>query len=269
MTANFNFINGQKFKEISGQRIQHYNTHDYWNILKYIVKAREDCFNTYTLITHNSDWSTGKALANMGVMPDEIPYNLRWFSQNVDVQSPFIESLPIGLENPEWHPKIQKTQKISYCMKYEVKYYEDLCIAPFNPSTNPRRGLILDHFSQFDWCKTWPTLNGTNFDYYISRLNHSTFCVCPEGNGIDTHRFWEAIYLGCIPIVEDSINIQFYKDLPIFICDDFTDITYDSLKYVKQAMVEKLCDMDMRMLSFDYWKAKILGIDIGDPNDAI
>jgi hypothetical protein len=259
---DFNFINGAKFRTITGPRIQYHNTHDFWDIFSFFVKVRKDCFNTYTLITHNSDWSVGKALANMGVMPNEIPYNLRWFTQNVDVEHPQIESIPIGLENPEWHQKIQKTQKISYCMKHNAKYYLELCVVQFNPSTNPRRQLIMDHFAQFDWCRTVPSINGTDFDVYLENLNNSTFCVCPDGNGIDTHRLWEALYVGCIPIVEDSINVRFYEELPIFICDDFTDITYDSLKYVKQKMMEKINDMNMQMLSFDYWKAKILGIEI-------
>lgn len=262
--TDFNFINGDKFRAITGPRIQYHNTHDFWNILSFFVKARKDCFNTYTLITHNSDWPVGKALANMGTHPTEIPYNIRWFSQNVDVEHPQIESIPIGLENPEWHQKLQKTQSISYCMKHRPKYYANLCMAQFNLSTNPRRQLIFDHFSQFDWCRASPTVNGTNFDMYLEDLNSSTFCVCPNGNGIDTHRLWEALYIGCIPIVEDSVNIQFYKDLPIFICEDFTDITYDTLKYVQQTMMDKLCEMDMRMLSFDYWNAKIRGIEIND-----
>jgi len=259
---DYNFINGQKFKEIKGERIQYHDTHDFWNILLYIVGARKDKKNTYRLITHNSDWSVSKCLQNMGVHVNEIPGNLIWFAQNVDVDHPGIESIPIGLENPQWHPKIQKTNKISYCMKHEMKFYTNLCNCMFNPSTNPRRQLIYDHFSQFDWCDCRISENGSNFDDYLRSLNTSTFCICPAGNGIDTHRFWEALYIGCIPIVEDCVNVRFYKDLPIFVCDDFLDITYDTLKYVKQNITEKLFDYNNSMLSFDYWKAKILGLEI-------
>jgi len=28
--------------------------------------------------------------------------------------------------------------------------------------------------------------------------------ICPRGNGIDTHRFWECLYRGVVPIVKDS-----------------------------------------------------------------
>ena len=38
----------------------------------------------------------------------------------------------------------------------------------------------------------------------IMRLATYRWCICPEGNGVDTHRLWEAIYLGCVPIVKRS-----------------------------------------------------------------
>lgn len=144
------FINGDKFRGMTGLPIEYRDTHDYWNILNYIVRARKDPAHVYKLITHNSDWSVGKAMAGMGIIPEELPFNLRWFAQNVDIEHPNIESIPIGLENPQWHPLIQKTQKISYCMKYNTKFYTNMCMAQFNPNTNPRRREIYDHFSQFD-----------------------------------------------------------------------------------------------------------------------
>lgn len=259
--TTFEFINGKKFKELAvpgNPYLEYYDTHDYWNILKYIIRARKDKENIYKLITHNSDWAVSKCLENMGVIPKELPFNLKWFTQNVDVEHPNIISIPIGLENPHWHTKIQKTEKISYCMKYRPKYNLEMCVAQFNPDTNPRRRAIFDHFSQFDWCLSTESVNGSKFDDYLTNLNDCVFCVCPEGNGIDTHRMWEALYVGCIPIVEDSINIQFYRKLPIFICHNLLDINYDSLKYVKQSINDRLYeDYNMTMLSMDYWKAKI------------
>jgi hypothetical protein len=252
------FINGDKFRGMTGLRIEYRDTHDYWNILNYIVKARKDPAHVYKLITHNSDWSVGKAMAGMGIVPEEIPQNLKWFAQNVDIEHPNIESIPIGLENPQWHPMVHKTQKISYCMKYNTKYYTNMCMSQFNPSTNPRRQDIFDHFSQFDWCLSKNTVNGSGFDQYLTDLNSSVFCVCPDGNGIDTHRLWEALYVGCIPIVEDSINARFYEKLPIYICQNFLDIDLDILSDVKKGIEDRLySECDMTMLSMDYWRAKI------------
>jgi hypothetical protein len=38
-----------------------------------------------------------------------------------------------------------------------------------------------------------------------------TYCICPNGNGVDTHRMWEALYLNVVPILlenEFSKNIR-------------------------------------------------------------
>lgn len=39
---------------------------------------------------------------------------------------------------------------------------------------------------------------------YLRKLRASNFVVCPEGNGPDTHRLWETLYMGGIPIVKKS-----------------------------------------------------------------
>lgn len=36
---------------------------------------------------------------------------------------------------------------------------------------------------------------------YIEQMKKCKYCICPRGNGYDTHRFWEALMYGCTPIV--------------------------------------------------------------------
>ena len=38
----------------------------------------------------------------------------------------------------------------------------------------------------------------------LLRLHDYEFCICPEGNGVDTHRLWECLYLKVVPIVINS-----------------------------------------------------------------
>jgi hypothetical protein len=35
-------------------------------------------------------------------------------------------------------------------------------------------------------------------------MKKSRFIPCPAGNGLDTHRVWEAIYLGAVPVIIES-----------------------------------------------------------------
>ncbi len=39
---------------------------------------------------------------------------------------------------------------------------------------------------------------------YAKKSVKFKFIAAPRGNGVDTHRFWEALYLGSVPIVEKS-----------------------------------------------------------------
>ena len=52
------------------------------------------------------------------------------------------------------------------------------------------------------------------------------FVVCPRGNGIDTHRFWETLYRGSLPIVENSEWAQYFKleGIPMVLVEDYEEI---------------------------------------------
>jgi hypothetical protein len=60
-------------------------------------------------------------------------------------------------------------------------------------------------------------------------MSKHQFVICPPGNGIDTHRLWEALYLGCYPIV---LGNRIYSDysLPILQIKDWSDVTNNILE---------------------------------------
>ncbi|MBM3194485.1 MAG: hypothetical protein FJZ60_01840 [Chlamydiae bacterium] len=55
------------------------------------------------------------------------------------------------------------------------------------------------------------------------------FSVSPWGNGLDCHRTWEDLALGCIVIVKTSPLDPLYKDLPVVIIQDWDEITKENL----------------------------------------
>lgn len=61
----------------------------------------------------------------------------------------------------------------------------------------------------------------------IQRLREYKYCICPQGNGIDTHRLWEALYLGVVPILLRNTfteNIQKTMHLPLILLDSWNDL---------------------------------------------
>jgi hypothetical protein len=98
--------------------------------------------------------------------------------------------------------------------------------------------------------------NGKGFDDYLDNIYNHKFILCPEGNGTDTHRTWECLYMGTIPIEKRNINNSFYTDLPICFVDDWSEITesflnkeYDRISNTKY---------DMSKIDFNYWKQRII-----------
>ena len=65
------------------------------------------------------------------------------------------------------------------------------------------------------------------------RLKEYEFCICPEGNGVDSHRLWEALYLKTVPIVIDSefTNILKKQEVPLVVLENWEDFDINKLNY--------------------------------------
>lgn len=50
------------------------------------------------------------------------------------------------------------------------------------------------------------------------------FAIVPQGGGIDTHRLWELLHFGCIPIVLSSSLDTLYSEFPIVIINSWEEI---------------------------------------------
>jgi hypothetical protein len=55
------------------------------------------------------------------------------------------------------------------------------------------------------------------------------FVACPAGRGIDSHRLWEALLLGTIPIVRRSSLDRLLVDLPVLVVDSWAEATNTTL----------------------------------------
>ena len=145
-----------------------------------------------------------------------------------------------------------------------------LAVANFGP-THPRRNDI------------WQTLCGEdssnphNADW-LTCLKHSgsyaelpatyhnlsqyLYWLSPQGNGYDSHRTWEALYLGAVPVMERlpiTRHLFHDADLPVLLVDDMTRLSKQTLLAHLPRFFNISRDYARRKLHLDYWKALIVG----------
>lgn len=130
---------------------------------------------------------------------------------------------------------------------------ENLSYINFNISNYlTERQFIFDKFKNENWVKKGSIENSIDGRrQFLRDIKSSKFVFCPRGNGIDTHRVWETLYMGSIPIVKYEKTHHLFTDLPILFIKDW-DIIDDSFlneKYLE--IVEK--DWNMNKLKISYW----------------
>lgn len=91
------------------------------------------------------------------------------------------------------------------------------------------------------------------------KIKKFKFIACPQGNGLDTHRVWESILLGCIPIVKSGPLDKLYKQFPIIIIKKWSEINSISLK--KKYYLIKKKKYKFKLLKNNYWIDKISNIE--------
>ncbi|MEM7294430.1 MAG: hypothetical protein AAF420_13705, partial [Pseudomonadota bacterium] len=85
-------------------------------------------------------------------------------------------------------------------------------------------------------------------------LSRHAFVVSPHGNGLDCHRTWEALSLGCIPIVKRSALSPLFDDLPVLIVEDWRDVSEQLLNQTIEAFCGR--EFNYAKLTLAYWRTR-------------
>jgi len=84
------------------------------------------------------------------------------------------------------------------------------------------------------------------------------FSVSPHGNGLDCHRTWEDLLLGCIVIVKTSPLDPLYEGLPVVIINDWSEITPENFDLWFDLYSDAFTNPTYReKLTHAYWMHKI------------
>lgn len=201
----------------------------------------------FTIVSHNGD----NRMDNTYFIPDNV---MHWWTQNVDIMNERVFSIPIGLPNDRWVHSIENRRKMEHTLGTS-RNYRNLLYLNYSLNTNSDKR-VLPHLLFKD--KPWVTYRkGLRYEEYIDDVYNHKFVICPEGNGMDTHRTWETLYMGSIPIEKWNYNNRFYTDLPICFVNDWEEINVAFLD--KEYDRIKSATWNLQKLTFDYWKDKIQG----------
>ena len=199
------------------------------------------------LITHDSDFTINK---DVFTSLNDFSEILSWRGCNINYQHDKLKSIPLGLAN-DYCPITLKAPDIMYAEEVEPR---KLLYINFNTKTNPQDREPMYH--KFKTSNSVTVRNPNQLEdngEYIEDLTNHKFSICPRGNGIDTHRMWECLYLGIIPIVKDCVNIRFFEDLPILVVEDYMDLVGED-KYLEDIYTEyQSKDWNLDKLTTGYW----------------
>jgi hypothetical protein len=187
------------------------------DLVSHLANINASESKTRTLVAGNSDFD----FTNKDVLPFRIFG--RFFLQNSMISDcKKIFTLPVGVENLSIGINGLPKNLVA-TVSWEEKS-DSILVGPFSPTHESRMTLI-------EFAKKNP---GT-FDYNSQRISPKQFGIkmsshkyvaCPRGNGIDSHRFWETLYRGSVPIViasNWSASLAIYK-IPFIQVRSWSDV---------------------------------------------
>lgn len=206
--------------------------------------------NPFILISHNSD-------ENIVERYEILLYSnkiIRWYAQNINIKHSKLHLLPIGIAKSMWqHGNLEllKQNILNLSKKTKDFYFY------FNISTNSKERTN---------CREEIEKKGLVFgkecdiNSYLNDLALHKFAICPPGNGIDCHRFWECYYLGVIPIaLKSTFTEKLQELLPCVLLDKWSDFNKDSIIPQYNKLQTILCEK-YNYLTFSYYKNTIESI---------
>lgn len=228
-----------------------------WNVSQGSISLPKD----FTLLTHNSDLNITGRIGHQVI--SWFPNMRHWYAQNLlscthDKLSP----LPIGIANPKWpHGNIKRFRSLSQ----ENNEKDNLLYVNFNVATNQAeriyclshvKGRIETEYPDYSNLSGYNDFVENTQEGYLRDISRSYFTVSPNGNGIDCHKTWEAIYMGSVPIVTHSIMVERFKEMgiPLLIIESWSD--FKTLELSDKLYKELWGNFDAEKLNLDFFLSK-------------
>jgi hypothetical protein len=234
----------------------------------------------FVLVSGDADTVVAPQTLGEGVFEKILahPTLLRWYAQNIGAAGEELHFLPIGLDyHTTWHAPgvwgetVHRTafeqERVLLDLRHRAAPVQDRkCLVYCNWQFHlhdrgrdglPRRSERVECLEKIDrpLCFFEPGFAPRYATW--ARQTEYAFVLSPAGNGPDTHRLWEALVLGCIPIVKRNFLAAFLADLPVLVVEDWREISATLLE-------RSLAGLGARRFNFaklylEYWRRAIRG----------
>lgn len=190
------------------------------------------------------------------------------WATNLRREDSFFHCLPLGLTNPveddgPLHKLFGDQSLIARALE-EESFTEPAIYSNYASKTSPKHRRPLDRFLELS---SYALFGAYDTSYvgrltYLRQMRKHGFVVCPRGNGLDTHRFFEALCLGVIPILKSSEVPRWTRHLStrsfvtVSSWSDLGKLNFADLMTSHQLPIPK-------ELSESFWAEKILSSRLG------
>lgn len=233
-----------------------------------LVKQMNNIKNKFILVTGDADEEVFKQVFvseeefKNFIENDKI---IHWFAQNCTANHPKITRIPIGLpyhtkipasdlwgnqetpnEQEDLLIKIKNKAKLFY--ERQIKCYKNFSLPPSNYQYQKDRTEAFNDIPEYLIINE--VANQNRYTCYKNQIE-CAFVLSPFGNGMDCHRTWEALILGCIPIVRSSGMNSMFDELPVLIIERWSDVTQELLDKTVNEFKDKTFNYEK--LHLKYW----------------
>jgi len=181
------------------------------------------------------------------------PWNVvEWFGMNATARNSACHVLPLGLANNSCSVTLKPASLAGLESEREKSgwLYVNHRIET-NPAIRRRVYEIFRPLASEGWVTVQEPPASGEMGNYPEELARHRFVCCPPGNGVDTHRMWEALYAGTIPVVLRSSMTEAFADLPIVQVNDYAEVTVPLLQQKYEELSSR--EFAWSKLTLPYW----------------
>lgn len=227
----------------------------------------DDAIHPVVIVAHNGDAD--------GISPTHLFFShnkLRaLFSQNCDGNHAKMTCIPIVLENRRWPRNGMVPEMLAGAMvgnlhglsPADVVSIDEAYIAVscFTPGTYPSERVPLAEMIN-DSDMAWIDQNCRHDAFHFYRkILASAAVIAPRGNGKDTHRSWESLYLGRVVVTLSSSMDRLWEGLPVLLLRNWSVMSKATVREGVHTMLEprrlRQLHENTPKLFLDYWACLI------------